>query len=95
NEALGYQGDWTVTVVPGKTATVPLELPDGMLHVNASPWADVWIDGKRVGETPLGNLRVPIGRHEILFRHPQLGEQRHAVTVSVSTPARLSVNLAK
>ena len=39
--------------------------------------------------------RITIGPHEILFRHPQLGEQRHAVTVTMKAPARLSVDLRK
>ena len=45
------------------------------MALNAQPWADVWVDGERVGETPIGNVAVPIGPHEVVFRHPQLGEQ--------------------
>ena len=51
------------------------------------------IDGEKVGETPIGNLPVRIGPHEVVFRHPELGEQRHAVTVTMSNPARLSVDM--
>lgn len=93
NDSLGYQAVRTLTVSPGRTVSVPIDLPQGTLHINAVPWAEVWIDGTRVGETPLGNLRVTIGPHEVVFRHPQLGEQRHGVSVTVSKPARLSVNL--
>jgi hypothetical protein len=63
--------------------------------VNAIPWADVSVDGQPVGQTPIGNLALTIGPHEVLFRHPQLGEQRHAVTVTMKAPARLSVDLRK
>jgi len=59
------------------------------------PWADVWIDGERVGETPIGNLSLPIGPHEIVFRHPDLGEQKYAATVSLKGPVRVSVDLRK
>jgi PEGA domain len=55
----------------------------------------VWIDGEKAGETPLGNLPIAIGPHEIVFKHPELGEQRHAATVMAGTPARLSVDLTK
>ena len=48
------------------------------VNLNASPWAEVWIDGRRVGETPIGNLAVPIGPHEIVFRHPEFGEKKQA-----------------
>ena len=61
----------------------------------AVPWAEVWIDGQRVGETPIGNLAVPLGSHEIIFRHPDLGEQRHTALVTLKEPTRLSVDLRK
>jgi len=43
----------------------------------------------------LGNLSLAIGPHEIVFRHPELGEQRHAATVTLNSQARLSVDLRK
>jgi hypothetical protein len=93
NDALGYRSTRVVQVVPGKVAAVSLELPQGVVNLNASPWAEVWIDGKRVGETPIGNLAVSIGPHEIVFKHPQLGEKRQAISVTLGTPARLSVDM--
>jgi hypothetical protein len=38
---------------------------------------------------------VTLGSHDIVFRHPDLGEQRHTVIVTLKTPARLSVDLRK
>ncbi len=93
NEALGYRSTRVVTVAPGKVASIGLELPQGVVSLNASPWAEVWIDGQRAGETPLGNVAVPIGPHEIVFRHPKLGEKRHAVSVTAGAPVRLSVDM--
>ena len=77
------------------TTTFKVEWPKGTVAVNAVPWAEVWIDGDRIGETPIGNLSLPIGPHEIVFRHPELGELHHAVTVTLNTPARVSVDLRK
>ena len=48
------------------------------MALNALPWAEVWIDGESIGETPIGKVSVPIGWHEIVFRHPELGEKRFA-----------------
>ena len=93
NEALGYRVTRAVTVQPGKTASLSAELPNGTVNLNAAPWAEVWIDGQRVGETPIGNLSVPIGPHEVVFRHPQFGEKRHAISVTMSGPVRLSVDM--
>jgi hypothetical protein len=93
NQTLGYRESRVVQVAPGKVSTISLDLPKGTISLNASPWAEVFIDGRRVGETPIGNLEVPIGAHEIVFRHPQLGEKRHAVSVTAAAPVRLSVSM--
>ena len=69
--------------------------PDGRVSVNAVPWAQVSIDGKLVGETPLANLPLPVGEHEIAFRHPQLGEQIQKVIVKSSALTRVSASLAR
>lgn len=95
NDALGYHVTRTVTVAPGKVAPIALDLPKGSLSVNALPWAEVSIDGERVGETPIGNVALTIGSHDVVFRHPELGEQRHKVVVTAAAPARLSVDLRK
>lgn len=95
NEALGFRATRIVNVSPGQVAPVKLEWPNGSMALNAQPWADVWIDGERVGETPLGNVAVPIGPHEVVFRHPELGEHAVRTTVTLTAPTRLSVDLRK
>ena len=95
NEALGYRATRTVQVSPGKVTPMRVDIPKGTAALNASPWAEVWIDGERVGDTPMGNVSLPIGTHDVLFRHPELGEQRHTVTVTLSATARLSVDMRK
>jgi len=95
NETLGYRARRTVQVTPGRLTSIDLELPRGVVNLNASPWAEVYIDGERVGDTPIGNLAVPIGPHEILFRHPEFGEKRHAVSVTAGVPVRISVEMKR
>jgi hypothetical protein len=95
NEALGYRTTRTVNVSPGQVAPVRLDWPKGALAINAQPWAEVWIDGERLGETPIGNVAVPIGPHDVVFRHPEFGEQVVRTTVTLTAPARLSVDLRK
>jgi hypothetical protein len=95
SETLGYRATAVVQVPPGKVAPIKIEWPKGIASLNAEPWAEVWIDGEKIGDTPIGNLSLPIGPHEILFRHPELGEQRHAVSVTLRAPARLSVDMRK
>ena len=95
NDTLGYRTRRTVQVPPGKVAPIRIDLPKRTMSLNAVPWAEVWIDGQKAGETPMGNLPVSIGPHEIVFRHPQFGEQRHAVTVTMAASTRLSVDLRR
>jgi hypothetical protein len=95
NEALGYRMTRSVQVAPGKVAAVPVKLPTGSVAINAIPWAEVWLDGNRIGETPIGNQPATIGSHEIVFRNPELGEKTQTVTVTLAAPARLSVDMRK
>ena len=93
NEAVGYRSSRQVEVSPGKTTTVSVELPFGTININAQPWADVWIGGERIGETPIANLSRRVGSYEIVFRHPQLGERRENVVVTLRQPVRLGVDM--
>jgi hypothetical protein len=95
NAALEYRVMRTVQVEAGQTLSINLKAPQGTLSINALPWAEVWVDGKPVGETPIGNLSLTIGNHELLFRHPELGEQRKTVTVGALAPVRVGVDLRK
>jgi hypothetical protein len=95
NESLGFRATRKVRIAAGKTATTRVDLPNGSLSVNAQPWAEVWIDGERIGETPIGNLQRSIGTHQVMFRHPDLGERRESVLITLLQPARLGVDLRK
>jgi serine/threonine protein kinase len=95
NQPLAFRVLRSVQIAPGKATPISVVLPKQRLAINALPWAEVSIDGQRIGETPLGDLSVLVGPHEIVFRHPELGEQKHAITVTAAAPARLSVDLRK
>jgi len=93
NEGIGYSQAQVVNVTPGRVTPIKPRWPNGTMSFNATPWAEVWIDGQQVGETPLGNVSVPAGPHEVLFRHPELGEKRVRTVVTLSEPAKVSVDL--
>jgi hypothetical protein len=95
SQTLAFRTEARVEVAAGSHNRVPVKLPKGTVHLNATPWAEVWVDGQKVGETPIGNLSLTIGPHEIVFKHPELGEQAHAATVTAAAPLRLSVDLTK
>jgi len=95
SEALGYRARQAVTVSPGRVTPVRLDWPTGSVSANAQPWAEVWIDGEHVGETPIGNVAMPIGPHTVVFRHPQFGERAVQATVALTAPTLVSVDLRK
>jgi hypothetical protein len=92
NSAIGYRARRVVDVKAGEITSVSVSVPDGTLSVNAIPWAAVWIDGASYGETPLGNLSIAPGEHEVVFRHPQFGERREKAMVRAETTTRVAVN---
>ena len=90
NPSLGFRASRPVTFRAGEITTLAVAVPPGRLSVNAEPWAEIWIDNRPMGETPLANLEIPIGEHEVIFRHPDLGERRQNVIVRADTVARVS-----
>jgi hypothetical protein len=90
NETLGFRLSQTVTVRGGQMTSLNISVPNGRVSINAAPWAEVTIDGTPAGQTPLANLSLPIGTHEVVFRHPQLGERKQTITVKVDGLTRVS-----
>lgn len=93
SDELRFSTQQVVMVTAGETVTVPIRLPTVPLSINARPWAEVWVDGERLGDTPLGNVLRPIGRHTVVLRHPELGERRESVLLTTAQPGLLSVDL--
>lgn len=92
NEAFNYRALETVAVKPGEVKALSYE-PKGRVNLNAEPWAEVSVDGKRVGETPLANVLVTIGTREFVFRHPQLGERRVTAVVTAGRTKLVNVDM--
>src|SRR5688572_3662903 len=95
NSAVGFRTRLAVDVKAGQIVSFTVPVPNGTLNINAQPWAAVLIDGNSVGETPIGNLSVTPGEHEVIFRHPQLGERREKAMVRSGVETRVGVNLQK
>ena len=66
------RGETTVTNVVFNTT----------VQINASPWAEVLLEGERIvslGQTPLSNVRLPVGSI-LIFRNPRFPEKTYRVT---------------
>jgi hypothetical protein len=95
SEALGFRTTRTIEVAPNLVSSLRVELPRGSLSVNALPWAEVSVNGQSLGETPIADVALPIGTHEVVFRHPELGERVSTVTVRQGVPTRVSMDMRR
>jgi hypothetical protein len=60
--------------------TAPVQ--QGLVSINTRPWSEVLVDGRSVGMTPIAELRVSVGRHELTFVDPDGNRHRGSVVVS-------------
>ena len=95
NATVGYESRHSVDVAAGTVATIAVVPPKAPLSINAVPWADITIDGTSVGQTPIGNVMITVGPHEITFRHPQLGERTQAIVVTAAAVNRAAVDFTR
>jgi hypothetical protein len=94
NREFGYSASHAIEIEAGEVRSLNVQ-PTGTVNLNAVPWAEVWIDGKKMGETPLANLQIPLGNREIIFKHPQYGERRMMTAIAAGAPAAISVDFSK
>jgi hypothetical protein len=95
NDAVGYRAVMTVQVPPGRAVPVPVELPQSVLNVSSTPSARVWVDGREIGTTPISQLALPVGQHEVRFEHPEHGERRMTVLVRVGATTQAAVDFTR
>lgn len=79
----------TRTTARAPEAATP-EAEPATLNVNAIPWAEVRLDGRPIGVTPLFGVRVPPGAHVLRFENRPLGADRET-SVDVSSGERRDV----
>ena len=73
---------------------IPVQQAPGFLTINATPWADVYVDGKAVGQTPIGSLEVTPGTHTVRLVCPPLeAEKTTTVTVGSGETKPVSADL--
>jgi len=92
NASVGFRTSQRVHVEAGNTAVVRIDPPSGLLSVTARPWAQVWIDGRKVGDTPIANMPIAVGEHEVVFRNPNLGERSQKTVVQINRVTRVSAS---
>lgn len=83
-----------VQAEPRQEPPAPAPRPNAYLTVNASPWAELELDGRPLGRTPQRRIPVRAGRHTIVLRCPPLGrEVRHTFRAEPGQPLVLVADL--
>src|SRR5262249_8907450 len=77
---LSYDVVRQVEVKPGETTTLRLA-PTSPVTVTATETMEVWLDGTRVGSTPVNAMQVAVGVHEVLVKKSTGAERKYSITV--------------
>ncbi|MBK7857669.1 MAG: serine/threonine protein kinase [Archangiaceae bacterium] len=85
NRVLGLEKRVALTVAAEKETTFELTVGKGFINVNAQPWAEVWLDGVSLGQTPLSR-EVWEGTHGVRLVGPEK-EKSLSVTVKAGGTA--------
>ena len=92
-----------ITLVPNDHMTLPLafaqKLPPphaaalGKLTLRSSPSADVFENGKKLGETPLVELELPAGPHTLVLKNPLHPMMTRKVVIRAGLTTKVSYDL--
>jgi serine/threonine-protein kinase len=89
----------SATPLPSAPAVAPsppaTQAPgEGQLQLRVKPWAQVSVDGRPVGTTPMRPLSLSEGPHSIRLEHPDYRPLQRRVTVRSGQTTELEVDLA-
>ncbi|MEL6180942.1 MAG: PEGA domain-containing protein, partial [Myxococcota bacterium] len=68
--------DSTPSSNDSNTTDKPQENGLATITIKATPWADVFLDGRRLGRTPISRVEVAPGKHVVLFKNEDLRKKK-------------------
>ncbi len=68
----GVSESLRLRVGPGERLARKITFADGRLRVIVVPWADVVVDGRKVGQTPMAPIELAAGSHRVVLTNPEL-----------------------
>ncbi|HEY7958233.1 MAG TPA: serine/threonine-protein kinase [Polyangia bacterium] len=84
----------TVDLKAGEAALRAVRGGRGTLRIAASPWAEVQVDGRELGTTPLAPADLSEGPHTVTLRNSDLGVTTHRrVMIAPDHESLLKINL--
>jgi hypothetical protein len=94
SRALAYDVVHPVDLKPGDTTHLTVNPAPSTLTLTASETVGVWLDGEKVGETPLTAVPATLGTHDLLVRRANGGERRLTITVTAN-PFALHIDFSR
>jgi predicted Ser/Thr protein kinase len=97
NPLLNIEKELSVKIMANQHRKASVDLTEGIakgkLKINVKPWADVYVDGKCIGETPLEPLELTPGEYYVLVKNEKLGKESSSrVTIEPNKTHSVEVN---
>jgi hypothetical protein len=83
NAKLAYDETKSIVIKPGERNAYNVTPPQSSVSVTASEPAEVFLDGAKIGDTPLKAVPATIGTHDLLVKRASGSQKRMAITVTV------------
>ncbi|HTM19581.1 MAG TPA: PEGA domain-containing protein, partial [Kofleriaceae bacterium] len=78
---------------PPPPRNLPVRPAAGALTVRTTPYSEVWLGSRRLGETPFAGYKLPAGTHTLTFKHPGRKPTRRTITIRPGQTTKLNFAL--
>ncbi|HEX5059476.1 MAG TPA: PEGA domain-containing protein, partial [Kofleriaceae bacterium] len=102
-ELAGFQSEQrTVVLAAGDNQRIEITFtkkttgrptPMGKLTVRTTPWSDVYLGTRKLGQAPFADLELPVGTHTLTFKNPSRPTVTKTVTIKAGKSVKLNFNL--
>jgi len=100
-ELAGYQDEErTVVLAAGDNQRIEITFTKklvkgamGRLSVRTTPWSDVYLGTRKLGQAPFADIELPVGTHTLTFKNPSRPTVTRTVTIKPGKATRLNFNL--
>jgi hypothetical protein len=83
NSKLAYDETKSIVIKPGERNAYTVTPPRSTVSVTSSEPAEVFLDGTKIGDTPLNAVPATIGTHDLVVKRASGSQKRMAITVTV------------
>jgi tetratricopeptide (TPR) repeat protein len=93
-EEYGARAVKVVEIKPRTLSCVAFILTGGRLEVTCEPKAEIWLDGRHLGQSPLSMIGLPVGNHRLQACCSGYCEEIMKVRLEKGTASKLNLKLS-